>query len=307
MAIVKTIPKVSICIPTYNGKAFLADALTSAIAQTYPNFEIIVSDDNSQDQTVAIARAFKASSTVPIQILPHDRYGLVENWNFCLKRSQAQYIKFLFQDDLLEPDCLSHMVEVAETDTQIGLVFSRRQVLGNRPELAWIADLHKSWANLEAVQTGIELLCDRNFLKQPDNKIGEPTNVLIRASVFNAIGGFDPALKQFCDLEMWWRIMAHYKVAFIDRELAAFRLHDDQTTHKNLAQDTIWSEIYQVWLKLVQHPVYQTLPPGLRDRIRQHTIKNLLREYLRSIYRRKWHRLSKINTLIQQAFLIADS
>jgi len=297
-------PKVSICIPTYNGEKFLAAALNSAIEQTYANLEIIISDDNSQDRTVEIVRDRQARSSLPIELLQHDRYGLVENWNFCVDRSDAKYIKFLFQDDLLEPDCVTQMVEVAEQDARIGMVFSRRRLISDRPDLMqsieWMADLHKSWTSIRSVQAGLELIADPNFLQQPDNKIGEPTNVLIRRNIFESIGLFDPAFKQYCDLEMWWRIMAHSQIAFIDRELATFRLHRHQTTNHNLSQDTIWAEIYQVWIKLICDPVYQTIPDPICQRIRKHSIGNLLQEFPRSIYHRKWHRLHQIYDLLRQ-------
>jgi hypothetical protein len=126
--------------------------------------------------------------------------------------------------------------------------------------MQWLENLHQHWSNLQPVQAGLDLLCDRQLCQQPDNKIGEPTNVLIKTAVFQKIGLFDPQIQQFCDLEMWWRIMAHYKVAFVDLPLATFRLHPQQTTNSNLAADRIWHEIYAVWLKLIQAPIYKPIP-----------------------------------------------
>jgi glycosyltransferase involved in cell wall biosynthesis len=305
----ESFPKVSICIPTYNGAEFLDSAIASAVAQTYPNFDIIISDDRSTDNTVAIAQTWQQKSPIPIILLQHERYGLVENWNYCVQYVTTQtdnppaYIKFLFQDDLLAPNCLECMVKAAQQDRDIGLVFSRRQLLyGNSEPLPstklWLQDLHQAWHNLRPIQTGMDLISDRNFLHQPDNKIGEPTSVLIKSSVFSKVGLFDVSLRQFCDLEMWLRIMAHYHVAFSDRELATFRIHAQQTTNANVSQDRIWAEIYQVWLKLVFHPIYTNITPTVRRNIYLHLWQNLMRECLGSIRHHRWHRLRHIGVLV---------
>jgi glycosyltransferase involved in cell wall biosynthesis len=308
----ESFPKVSICIPTYNGAEFLDSAISSAVAQTYPNFDIIISDDRSTDNTVAIAQAWQQKSPIPIVLLQHERYGLVENWNYCVQYITTQtdkpptYIKFLFQDDFLAANCLECMVAVAQQNSDIGLVFSRRQLLyGNSEPLPstklWMQNLHLAWHNLQPLQAGIDLFGDRNFLNQPDNKIGEPTNVLIKSSIFSKLGLFDVSLRQFCDLEMWLRIMANYYVAFSDRELVAFRIHDRQTTNTNAAQDLIWAEIYQVWLKVIRHPTYKNISPAVRRKIYLHLWQSLMRECLGSIRHHRWHRLRQIGVLIVDA------
>ncbi|WP_019499056.1 glycosyltransferase family 2 protein [Pseudanabaena sp. PCC 6802] len=307
----ESFPKVSICIPTYNGAEFLDSAIASAVAQTYPNFDIIISDDRSTDNTVAIAQTWQQKSSVPIVLLQHERYGLVENWNYCVEyttqtNDPPAYIKFLFQDDLLTPDCLECMVKAAQQDRDIGLVFGRRKLLyGNSeilpPAKQWLHDLHQAWHNLQPIQAGINLISDRNFLRQPDNKIGEPTSVLIKSTVFNKLGLFDRSLRQFCDLEMWLRIAAHHQVAFVDRELATFRIHHQQTTNTNVAQDRIWAEIYQVWLKLVFHPTYKSITLTIRRNIYLHLWQSLIRECLGSIRHHRWHRLQQIGVLTVDA------
>jgi glycosyltransferase involved in cell wall biosynthesis len=308
----ESLPKVCICIPTYNGESYLDSAIGSAVAQTYPNLEIIISDDCSSDITVAIATAWQTKSPLPITLLQHERYGLVENWNYCVqyvqnqKNDPAKYIKFLFQDDLLAANCVARMIEVAEQENDIGLVFSRRSLLYGTSEqlpapLHWLRDLHKSWTKLQPIQAGMELFSDRHFLHQPDNKIGEPTSVLIKIDVLAKLGLFDTSLRQYCDLEMWFRIMAHYHVAFINEELATFRIHQEQTTNANVAQDRVWAEIYRVWLKLVFHPTYNRIALTIRSHIYLHLVKSLMREYLSSILHHRWHRLGAIGALMGDA------
>lgn len=235
---------VSICIPTYNGEAFIAEAINSILCQTYPNIEIILSDDNSTDRTVEIAESFNQKLSFDFSILEHSQYGLAQNWNFCISQAKGKYIKFLFQDDLLEPTAIEEMVNLAEEDEEIGLVFSPRTLFTNTGHTVYDSnflmhheakDVHKAWSILKPIQSGQQLLLDPNILDNPINKIGEPSTILIRKDVFEKVGLFNSEFCQLVDLEMWLRIMSQYKVGFVDEVLSHFRIHPQQQTRRNTA------------------------------------------------------------------------
>jgi glycosyltransferase involved in cell wall biosynthesis len=238
-------PLVSVCIPTYNGAEYLAEAIESVFAQSYAseNLEIIVSDDNSQDKTIEIARAYQKRSPIKFKIFEHEQYGIAGNWNFSIAQSQGKYIKFIFQDDLMLPDCIVEMVNLAEKDQDLGLIFSPREVFlaqGAENDSGCLQvhqhgqDVHSFWSNLKQVQWGTDLLSDPQFFESPLNKVGEPSAVLIRKSVFERIGFFDEELHQTLDMDMWFRIMCNYKIGFCNQRLVRFRVHPDQASRKNL-------------------------------------------------------------------------
>jgi predicted O-linked N-acetylglucosamine transferase (SPINDLY family)/predicted SAM-dependent methyltransferase/GT2 family glycosyltransferase len=255
----KSTPLVSVCIPTYNGEKFIAEAIESVLAQTYPNLEIILSDDSSTDRTIEIAKCLEQNSSCKFSILEHSQYGLAQNWNFCISQAQGKYIKFLFQDDLLVPTAIEKMVALAEQDAEIGLVFSPRVLFtetGNSHDADILVNheakaVHKAWSNLKSIQSGLDLLQDSNILNNPINKVGEPSTVLIRKEVFDAVGFFNPEFCQLVDLEMWLRIMSQYKVGYIDRVLSKFRIHAQQQTQKNvLDRETIFLD-YQRFFQTI--------------------------------------------------------
>ena len=270
-------PLVSICIPTYNGEAFIEETIKSAIAQTYPNIELIVSDDGSTDRTIAIAQSFQSQTSADFRIILHRNYGLSQNWNFCIEQAKGEYIKFLFQDDLLEPECIEKMVAVAQQHPDIGMVFSPRGITiaadESHPILRKasqsIKDLHKSWSNLKSIQPGKELLADANCLNNPINKIGEPSTVLIAARVFAEIGLFDSGLSQYVDLDMWWRIMGNYHIGFVDEKLSSLRIHPEQQTWKNFANGENNKDVVRFYKKLLNNPEYSFLNPEITNKIRQ--------------------------------------
>lgn len=238
------LPLVSICIPTYNGGKYIEEALNSAINQTYNNLEIIISDDASVDRTIEIIDKYKNLTLIPFYIYNHLPNGIGGNWNNCVRNANGDYIKFLFQDDTLESTCIEKMISIALKDREIGLVYCSRKFIfdtSNIKDIEWVTNygkLHQSWYNLtikdKVVFKGSELLKNRNLLKFPGNKIGEPTAVLLKKECFNTIGYFSNQLKQTLDMEYWYRVMKYYKVVFLEETLVSFRLHEEQATVVNI-------------------------------------------------------------------------
>ncbi|WP_413165853.1 glycosyltransferase [Capilliphycus salinus ALCB114379] len=271
-------PLVSLIIPTYNGETFLAEAINSAISQTYRDLEIIISDDGSSDKTLEIAKSFQHKTPVPFQILAHSNYGLVENLNFSISQARGKYIKFLFQDDLLEPNCIETMVHLAEQNPEIGLVFSPRRVFiaddSQSNPLCQAAlnggkNLHQKWSNLKPIQSGQELLSDPNCLKGTINKIGEPTTVLIPKAVFEKIGGFDDHLHQLLDGDLWLRIMGNYQIGFVNQTLSSLRIHRQQQTQKNISAGQNLKDYQRLYEKMLFHPDYHFLTAEFKSGVFQ--------------------------------------
>lgn len=127
-------PLVSICVPTYNGARFLSQCLDTALAQTWTDFELVIVDDRSSDGTFAIAAAYAARDS-RVKLHQNDRnLGLAGNWNRCVLLSQGQWIKFLFQDDLLEPTRLARMLAVRRSDTPLIAVRRALAIESETPE-----------------------------------------------------------------------------------------------------------------------------------------------------------------------------
>jgi glycosyltransferase involved in cell wall biosynthesis len=251
-------PLVTICIPTYNGEKFIKESIESALAQTYSNIELVISDDNSTDNTLNIIQSYKEKSNIPILLFRHIPAGLGSNWNNCVKCSNGKYIKFLFQDDLLTSNCIEKMIGLALKDDKIGLVFSTRDIFFEEENPAFnftkrrFGCLHLNWSNLKMINIGSSLLKDRNFLKPPLNKIGEPTAVLLKKEAFGKAGYFSEELNQLLDLEYWYRVFKYYKVGFIDENLVRIRLHQNQSGRLNL-------DAYQKDYKLINKLFFKNL------------------------------------------------
>jgi glycosyltransferase involved in cell wall biosynthesis len=267
-------PKVTVCIPLYNGYKFISEAIASIESQTYLDLEILFSDDGSSDGTLEIVQCFATRSRHRVRILEHEQLGLVQNWNYCLREAQGKYVKFLFQDDLLDPDCVSELLKLAEEDDEIGLVFSKRRILlgdgSMEPDQDWkqknwfLFDLYRHWSRIERIQSGADLLNDPKFLQEPLNKIGEPTTVLLRKSALEEVGFFDESLRQAVDSEMWFRILTKYKCGFVDKYLSTYRVHDRQASQDNVDAGIIQDDYCAVMAKIATHPAFGLLPEKQR-------------------------------------------
>lgn len=266
-------PFVSVCIPTHNGERFISEAISSVLYQTYDEIELIITDDGSTDETVAIANFFRQNSHLKIDIITHNNQGIAANCNTCIDRAKGKYIKFLFQDDLLRADCVEKMVNLGERSPDIALVFSRRDMFFDQgsdtdQDLMMIyqdfQNLHCGWSQLKPLQWGRDLLADPLLFEHPINKIGEPTTVLLRREVCHDLGGFDSNLNQLVDLDLWWRILAEFQVGFIDETLSYFRLHNHQKTYQNI-QDGTDTDI-NFFEKVYFHQDYNFLPLKVREK-----------------------------------------
>ena len=240
----KAVP-VSVCVPIYNGALYIRDAIHSILNQTVIPQEIIVSDSGSSDGTENIVREEARRAQSKLIILPTKTPGMVANWNATVRAASGKYIKFLFQDDLLHPNCLEEMLKVAESDERIGLVFSQRKLLIEPSAegdafTTWLLkyqNLSAALGELKTSQPGSSLLRSQNLLHEPLNKIGEPTAVLIRTSVLREVGLFNEKMRQLVDMEMWVRIMAVSHVGYISKPLASLRVHPRRASNRHAAEE----------------------------------------------------------------------
>jgi glycosyltransferase involved in cell wall biosynthesis len=236
---------VTVCMPVYNGALYIRDAIRSVLNQTVRPQEIIVSDSGSSDGSEDIVREETRRTQANVIILPTKTPGMVANWNSTIRDASGKYIKFLFQDDLLQPDCLEEMVKVAECDERIGLVFSPRELLVEPSAegdaiTKWLLTYHNlsaAFGELKTAQPGSLLLRSSELLQEPLNKIGEPTAVLVRTVLFREAGLFNERMCQLVDMEMWVRLMAISHVGYISKPLAAVRIHRQRVSNRQFTEE----------------------------------------------------------------------
>ncbi len=234
-------PKISICIPTYNGKEHLAECLTSIRRQTFSDWEALIYDDNSPDGTLDFARKLVGDDPRFHFIANPRRFGLVGNWNNCISHARGQWIKFVFQDDIIHPRCLEMLIGACERHNKL-LGFCARDFIFDQGVSSecqeWFLKhrqgLHDEYVASPLIEPAQAMA---RVIRNPShNPIGEPTVTLIHRRVFDLLGAFDEALIQLCDTEYWYRVMINYGAVFVPELLASFRIHHKATSSFNLSQ-----------------------------------------------------------------------
>ena len=115
-------PLVSILIPVFNRQNTIENCIRSALSQNYDNFEVIISDNNSDDETWIICKQYKALDSRVRIFRNHTNIGPVNNWKKCAEEAKGKFVKVLFSDDILLPHCLKDMVKAF--DSRVALVYS---------------------------------------------------------------------------------------------------------------------------------------------------------------------------------------
>jgi glycosyltransferase involved in cell wall biosynthesis len=232
---------ISICIPVYNGEEYLRECLNSALAQTYPGIEIIIVDDGSTDDSAVILKKYSEKDS-RIKIFRNTvNMGLVQNWNRCIGLASGEWIKFLFQDDIMEENCIERFVDyISTTGEKIPVLVSKRKYFSDKPLSERENAYYKSRsAALDKLSTAKGIISpaaisNAGIKNLALNFIGEPTVLMFRKSVTEELGFFNDALDQICDLEFVLRIACMHGLAYIPYELTRFRIHENSTTRRNL-------------------------------------------------------------------------
>ena len=219
-------PRVTVAMPTCNGATYVEEAIASVLAQTFDDFELVIVDDCSDDDTVARVSRF---SDARMRVERHAiRRGLVGNWNRCLSAASGDYLTIFHQDDLMARDNLARKVALLDVHPQVAFVHSNVEQVGPDGTV-----LSPWWyAAPEAADAGVHR--GRDFLERlfwGDNVVCCPS-VLLRRQALLSHGVFDSHLPFTADWEMWMRLCLFYDVAYMPETLVSYRRHAGAETER---------------------------------------------------------------------------
>jgi glycosyltransferase involved in cell wall biosynthesis len=200
--------EVSVVIPAYNAARTIGKTVDTVLAQTFPDFELIVVDDGSKDDTADIVEAVGDSRVTCVRT---QNGGVSVARNRGLERASGRYVAFLDADDAWKPAKLERQHAAMKANPDVGVSFPATVVVDD--------DLRPTAAH-EAVHRDdytAALLLEGNIIA------GSASSVMARASLFDEVGGFDPSLSLCADWDMWLRLSAAASFVPIDEPLALYR------------------------------------------------------------------------------------
>ncbi len=206
--------------PVANAAPFLPGAIDSVLAQTYTDFEVVVSDDASEDETPSICREYDDPR---FRATRSDRpLGQSVNWNRCLNLATGEYVILLHADDGLLPGYLERAVGVLDVHEDVALVHCAVQHVDELDHQLVTQRLFEA----DTVDRGDETLRRLLF----DGCVICPAGVLVRREAYETVGRFTDKIVWGVDWHMWTRIAMWHAVAYLSEPLAIYRDHTQSGT-----------------------------------------------------------------------------
>lgn len=208
-------PKVSVLIPTYNYAHFLDETIQSVLEQTFTDFELVIVDNQSTDNTPEVIEKYLHDNRVRFY-RNETNLGLMGNWNRCLEYARGEYIKFLCADDKFHPQLLEKFVAVMDQNPNVSIVSSYNKWFGLRDK-----------ERIPPFQGLVNGRCATESLIRHRNWLFAPTANMFRGESLKKVGKFNPQLHFKLDLELYIRLLSIGDCYVIPEFLSYTRTHPD--------------------------------------------------------------------------------
>jgi glycosyltransferase involved in cell wall biosynthesis len=229
------LPKVSIGLPVYNGENFIQEAIESILNQTFEDFELILSDNASTDETAAICRTYVAQDRRVRYYRNSENIGATGNYNHVFALSSGEYFKWAHHDDVCEPTFLTECVNVLDQDPTIVLCYARTTIIDTQG---------RPVKQSEAIPETNSTRPDVRFREVLNGEIFQsscPILGLIRADVLRRtpVFGYYPAhdLSLLAELSLHGRFyeIPEFLFCIRDHSQRSMRTYDYRQPHKAMA------------------------------------------------------------------------
>jgi len=272
-------PTVSVIIPSYDHAAFVGAAVRSALDQSFGDLEVVVTDDGSTDGTADVVGRFD-DPRVRLHVFPDNR-GAAIAVNDTVERARGEFLCMLSSDDCFLPGKIERQVGFLRQNPGIAAVFGLPKLVdeSGAPYAAEPGSFAVFGAPFRENLTSRADWLRRFFFK--GNCLCHPT-AMVRRSVFDAIGRFDPRLANLPDFDLWVRLCARFDIHVMPEELTAMRIRDDMRNmsaprddtrrrvaveeslvlrHYRTLPETLLRETFAA--EIAARPAWATLPPNL--------------------------------------------
>lgn len=239
------LPKISVILPVYNGAKYLQQSIDSVLRQSMTEFEFLIVDDCSKDNSYDILQSIKDARVTVFR--NEQNKGLFFNLNFLIAKSGTPLIKLWSQDDVMESDALAEIVKFHEKNNNLGFsytavsyidkngqVINKEREVDNTPEII-NSNLHASIC----FETG--------------SIAGNIANVTLTREGINKVGLFDENMRMSGDFDMWVRLAQYFDTGFLNKPLIALRDHEEQLSRQVKYNIEFIREDVQVYKKLLSY------------------------------------------------------
>jgi len=208
-------PAISVVIATFNRAEYLAATIDSVLNQRFRDFELIVVDDGSTDKTRAVLQCYSAR----LKYLYQSNGGASSARNLGVRHARAPWIAFQDSDDLSLPNHLASLYDYARNHPACGMVFANGNYLSGAAQSRGKQTIIPLGKSRQLAQRGVRLvdLFEKSILRVQA--------ALISKQAYDSLGGHDESLRICMDLDLGFRMLMNFPVAYLDQELFSYRIH----------------------------------------------------------------------------------
>lgn len=230
-------PIVSILTTVYNREKFLADCIESVLNSEFEDWELIIVDDQSNDNSVTIVRGYAEKDDRILVYENETNLGDYPNRNRAASYAKGKYLKYLDADDMIYPHGLGIMVRMMEANPSCGLGISQDVAEDCKP-YPFVLQPRKTF--------------QREFLQRGVLGLG-PTGTIIRRDAFEKLGGFS-GTRYIGDTELWYKLALQYPILKMVPGLTFWRKHEDQEITKGQDSYFYLENSFKLEVHTLQHP-----------------------------------------------------
>jgi len=240
-------PTVSVILPSYNHAAYLSQRIDSILQQSFQDFELIILDDMSQDNSREIIESYKYKyPEIKIHYNEENSGSPFFQWNKGAKMAKGKYLWFAESDDYCEPELLEHLVQVLNENHNAGMVYAQSYLVDEQNEI-----INSYLKNLQFIYKSDDW--EKDFVKDGKdacrnwllfhNPIPNASGALIRKEAFLKVGGAATDMKLNGDWFLYTKILCEYELAFKATHLNYFRVHTATQRERTRLNAKVYDEI----------------------------------------------------------------
>lgn len=248
-------PLLTICIPAFKADRFIRETLASVTRQTFANWELIIVEDGSHDRTEEIVNEYAGKLSQNIRFIRHAvNQGLPATRNTGIELARSDWVVLLDSDDLWEPEHLAELVACAERNPAAELVHSGSVLFESDSG----REIELRFPSPEVLQNFPQSLFEGRYIIQP-------ASVMLKKSLWQRAGRFDPMFRYVEDRDMWLRCArAGGKFAFTGRNTCRYRKHAGALSTHSAAMAEAAAAVFD------KHLDWDAIPAELRRRHTSH-------------------------------------
>lgn len=239
--------RVSVIIPSYNHEKYISRTIKSVLEQTYQDFEIIITDDGSSDNTIEEINKY-SDPRIKLFVF-NENQGACLAANNCIKNSKSEYIAMLSSDDVFITDKLEKQIRFLDDHRDYAAVFSYVQLI-NEEGNNYRDKKHPYYSIFEQPnRTRYEWL---KYFFYKGNCLCHPSMV-IHAKCYDDVGYYDPRFAQLPDLDFWIRLCLKHNIFILPESLLKLRIRSDGVNVSSVRPDSLKRHFLEFYIILTNY------------------------------------------------------